>query len=100
VPRRPHAPASLGGDDARGLEALAPARHLDGHDARIGRLEPEPGAEAVGQGDIVLVDGLDADAVDELDGRLRAHHENQAGDVSRRRALRARRSGGPNELAC
>ena len=67
----------------------------DDRGVRVG--QAEPGAEAVRELEIVLVDGLDADLVEELQERGSVPtHENHAGDVSKRRAVRASRSGGPN----
>ena len=69
-------------------------------DRRVRRLEPEAGAEAVRQADVVGVDGLDPDRVDERDGGHRADPRNHAGEASRRRAVDARRSGGPKYELC
>jgi hypothetical protein len=56
----------------RGLHPGAgqPLGHLAGgierHDRRIARLEPEAGAEPVGQRQVVLVDALKPDGVEQL----------------------------------
>ena len=64
--------------------------------AELPGAEPESGAEPIRQRDIVTLDLLDADLEEELRASVpAATHENQAGDVSRRRADEASRSGVP-----
>ena len=58
--------------------------------------QPEAGAEAVGEPQVVLVDRLDADPLMSRSAGSVPTHENQAGDVSKRRAPGPSRSGGPN----
>jgi hypothetical protein len=62
VEREPGAAADVRVLHARGGEArLRRLGGLDRHDRGVGRLEPEPGLEAVGERDVVGADRVDAD---------------------------------------
>ena len=72
---------------ARGARRRRARSHRD--DRAVGRLEAEAGAEAVGERDIVVVYGADADSVEQLERRLRADPREP-----RRRGVEAARVGG------